>query len=84
MFIQVRAVRMQRMIEVEGRLGSRTGWERLVRVALAINLVPALLVVLLVGGIGMLILAAARAIVWIVRGPVAGPRNPVDPGSSSS
>ena len=41
---------------------------------------PALLVVLLVGGIGMLVLAVARAITWIARGPAVGPGSPVEPG----
>jgi hypothetical protein len=51
---------------------------------LALYLVPALLVVLLVGGIGMLVLAAARTITTIVHGPKAWTRGPVKPGSSSS
>jgi hypothetical protein len=88
MSIPVRLVRVQRMIRPagapEGRLEGRTGWGRLIQMALAIYLIPALLVVLLVGGIGILVLAAAQAITWIARGPKAGPRNPVDPGSSSS
>jgi hypothetical protein len=52
--------------------------------ALAIYLVPALLMVLLVGGIGLLILGASRAITRIVHGPEAGARKPLDPGSSPS
>ncbi len=54
---------------------------RLVPVILALYLTPALLVVLLVGGIGMLILAVARTIASIVDGPEARPRSPV--GSES-
>jgi hypothetical protein len=52
--------------------------------ALAIYLVPALLLVLLVGGIGLLALGAARATTWIARGPEVGPRTPSDPGSFNS
>jgi hypothetical protein len=88
MSIQVQSMRVQGRIQPtgmpEGELEGRTGWGRLIQMALAIYLVPALLVVLLVGGIGMLILGAARAITWIARGPAAGPRKPLDPGSSSS
>jgi hypothetical protein len=50
---------------------------RLVPILLALYLTPALLVVLLVGGLGMLVLAAARAITSLIRGPEAWPRNPV-------
>jgi hypothetical protein len=84
MSIQVRSMRVRQGIQPEGGLEGRTGWGRLIQMALAIYLVPALLVVLLVGGIGMLVLGAARAITWIARGPAAGPRKPLDPGSSSS
>jgi hypothetical protein len=88
MTIQVQSMRVRRGIEPtgvpEGGLEGRTGWERLIQMALAITLVPALLVVLLVGGIGMLLLAVARAITWIARGPEVGPRKPLGPGSSSS
>lgn len=59
----------------EGRLG----WARLIQVALTLYLAPVLLVVLLVGGIGMLVLAVARAITGIGRGPDAGPGGPAEP-----
>jgi hypothetical protein len=88
MTIQVQSMRVRRGIQPtgvpEGGMEGRTGWERLIQMALAIYLVPALLAVLLVGGIGMLVLAAARAITWIARGPEVGPRKPMDPGPSSS
>jgi len=87
MSIQVQSMRVRRRIQStgapEGGLEGRTGWGWLIQMALAIYLVPALLVVLLVGGIGMLVLAIARAIIWIARGPAVGPRKPLDPGSSS-
>lgn len=57
---------------------------RLIPILLALYLTPALLVVLLVGGIGMLVLAAARAITWVLRGPEAWPRTPVGPEPPAS
>jgi hypothetical protein len=63
--------------ESAGRL--RPG--RLILIMLALYLTPALLVVVLVGGIGMLILAVARAIMSIVHGPEAWPRGPESPAS---
>lgn len=57
---------------------------RLVPILLALYLTPALLVVLLVGGVGMLVLAVARAIASVGRRPEAWPRSPVGPGSSAS
>jgi hypothetical protein len=64
----------------EGRLDGG----RLIQIALALYLVPALLVVLLVGGVGLLVLAAARTITWIAGGPKMGTRSPIDPESPSS
>jgi hypothetical protein len=61
----------------------RVGPGRLVAIILALYLTPALLAVLLVGAIGMLVLAATRAITSIRHGPEAGPRGPVGPGSSA-
>ena len=84
MSIQVRSMRVQRRIEPAGvprRLEGRTGWGRLVQMALAIYLVPALLLVLLVGGIGLLVLGTAGH--HLDRGPEIGPRPPSDPGSST-
>lgn len=48
---------------------------RLIPILLALYLTPALLVVLLVGGVGMLVLAVARAIAAVASGPV-GPAPP--------
>jgi hypothetical protein len=53
------------------------GLSRLVQVALALYLIPALLIVLVVGGCGMLILAVARALTTIVCGPASWPRTRV-------
>lgn len=53
------------------------GLSRLVQVALAVYLIPALLIVLVVGGCGMLILAVVRALTTIVYGPAGSPRTRV-------
>jgi hypothetical protein len=49
---------------------------------LALYLTPALLVVLLVGGIGMVVLAIARTTSSFVHVLESWPRNSVGPGSS--
>lgn len=66
---------------MRGEGASRPRPGRLVPILLALYLTPALLVVLLVGGLGMLVLAAARGITSLIRGPEAWPRNPVGPES---
>jgi hypothetical protein len=55
---------------------------RLVPIILAIYLIPALLVVLAVGGIGLLVLAVARTITSVLHGREVRPRSPVRPESS--
>jgi hypothetical protein len=71
--------------EAMGQRPARTAWlGRLIQVALALYLTPALLVVLLVGGIGMLVLAVARLFTVAVRGRASWPRTPVGPASLSS
>lgn len=57
---------------------------RLVQVALALYLIPALLIVLVVGGCGLLVLAVARALTTVVYGPASWPHTPVGPRSSLS
>jgi hypothetical protein len=85
MTIQVRTVRAQPGIQPPGAMGEgRFGGGRLIQMALALYLVPALLVVLLVGGVGLVVLAAARTITWIARGPKVGTRSPIDPESPST
>ena len=69
---------------IAGESAGTFRWGRLIPMALALYLTPALLVVLLVGGIGLLALAVARAITSIVSGREAWPRSSVGPGSSSS
>jgi hypothetical protein len=71
MLIQGRSVRagagMPRGAAWGGRAGRlRPG--RLIPIILAFYLTPALLLVLLVGGIGMIVLAIARAITSIIHG----------------
>jgi hypothetical protein len=71
MLIRSQSVRAR--VEMQPRAAARGGragtlrTDRLVGIVLAIYLAPALLLVLLVGGIGMLVLAAARAITSFVR-----------------
>jgi len=69
---------------MDGQSAGAIGLSRLVQVALAVYLIPALLIVLVVGGCGMLILAVARLLTTIVWGPVSWPRTPVGPTSSRS
>jgi hypothetical protein len=57
------------------------GLSRLVRVTLALYLIPALLIVLVVGVGGMLILTVARVLITIAWGPIIWPRTPVGPTS---
>ena len=69
--------------EARGR-GDRAGDPgRLLTGLLALYLTPALLVVLLIGGAGMLILAAARAIASMADGAEPRPHSPVGPGPSA-
>jgi hypothetical protein len=69
---------------VRGESAGRLGPGRLIPIILALYLTPALLVVLLVGGMGLLILAVARAITRLMHGPEAWPRSPVGPESPAS
>jgi hypothetical protein len=56
--------------------------DRFVPIILAIYLIPALLVVLAVGGIGLAVLAVARAVTSVLHGREVRPRSPVGPASS--
>ena len=60
------------------------GWARLIQVVLALYLMPVLLIVLVVGGMGMVVLAAARLLHAVVRGPGHWSRAPVGPGARAS
>jgi hypothetical protein len=88
MTIQPRLMRLRAMDRGPEAIGWRpagTAWlGRLIQVALAIYLIPAFLVVLLVGGIGMLVLAVAWLFTVAVRGRAGWPRTPVGPASLSS
>ena len=55
-----------------------SGLSRLVQVALALYLIPALLIVLVVGGCGIVILAVARVVTAIMWGPDRWPSHPLD------
>jgi hypothetical protein len=61
-----------------------SGMSRLVQVVLALYLIPALLIVLAVGGCGMLILACVRALTAIMGARNTWPHTPVGPVSHSS
>jgi hypothetical protein len=67
--------------EMDEQSVATTAITRLVRVALALYLIPALLMVLVVGGCGMLILGTVRVLTTIVWGPVSWPSTPVGPTS---
>lgn len=69
---------------MDGQPSGVRGLSRLVQVALAIYLLPALMIVLIVGVCGMLVLAVARVLMTIVRGPASWPRTPVGPTTSLS
>jgi hypothetical protein len=73
MSIQVRFVREQPSAIAAVGSARMTVRKRLIPMALALYLTPALLVVLLVGGLGLLVLALARMITSIGHGPDAGP-----------
>jgi nitrate reductase NapE component len=81
MITRFRSARFQRAGRTSGVMDMRPsdvrGLSRLVQVALAVYLIPALLIVLVVGGCGMLILAVARALTTIVYGPAGSPRTRV-------
>jgi hypothetical protein len=62
---------------MEGQPAGVSGLSRLVQIVLALYLIPALLIVLAVGGCGMLILAVARALTTIMGGRHTWPRTPV-------
>ena len=61
--------------EMNGESPCVKGLGRLIPVALALYLTPVLLMVLIVGGVGMLVLAVARAFTTIVKGSDSSPLN---------
>jgi hypothetical protein len=65
MITQLRSARFR----VIGRMPGATGLGCLIQVALALYLLPALLIVLVVGAFGMLVLAVVRVVTAIVSGP---------------
>ena len=81
-FVQAKAGERPSAIAAVGSAGKTTR-ERLILIALALYLTPALLVVLMVGGVGMLVLAAARTITSIALGPLSVVRCPLIASGSS-
>ena len=85
MEIPGQSVRSRAEMRPPGAAGA--GWvgalrlDRLVPIILALYLTPALLLVLVVGGVGMMVLAVAGTIRAIVHGREAWPRRPVGPQS---
>jgi hypothetical protein len=88
MSTHLRTTRFRIPVEVSGAIPDRSGgtaWlGRLIQIALALYLIPALLVVLVVGGIGMVVLAAARLLTVVLGGSAGRPQSPVGPASLSS
>ena len=76
-------VRAEMPEAIERRLEGPIWLGRPIQVALTLYLIPALLVVLVVGGIGMLVLAVARLLNAVWHGPAGWPRTPVGPASLS-
>lgn len=66
----------------DGRPAGVKGLSRLVQVALGLYLLPALLIVLVVGALGMIIVAVARGFAAL-DGRETWPPTPVGPGSLS-
>jgi hypothetical protein len=69
------ALQESRTMDIPSAVASSLGG--VVQAGLALYLLPALLVVLVVGAVGMLVLAAARLLTDIVGGEACQPRNPV-------
>ena len=88
MITQLRSVRLQAVGRVPGAVDKQTAMAdvlgRLLQVALVLYLIPVLVLVLVVGGVGMLLLAIARLFTGPVPGPAGRPRTPVGPASLSS
>ena len=83
MTIELRSTRFRAIGQVSRVVNRQTqgatGLGRLIQVVLALYLIPALLIVLLVGGIGMVVLAVARVFTMVLYGPDSWPRTPVGP-----
>jgi hypothetical protein len=83
MFMQVRLAPAEAGMRSQGAAVGKSARKfrpgRLIPILLALYLIPALLVVLAVGGVGMLVLAVARAIAWIMHGPEVRPHRPSEP-----
>ncbi len=75
MSIQVRALRARPGIMMRGARAQGpdqvSAWGRLLQAALAVYLIPVLLVVLVVGGVGLLVLTLGQAVGWIAHSPAS-------------
>jgi hypothetical protein len=73
----LRTTRLRIPVAASGAFSDRsegTAWLcRLIQIALALYLIPALLIVLVVGGIGMVVLAAARLLTVVLGGNAVRP-----------
>ena len=85
MSTHLRTARFRIPVAVSGAIPDRSegtaGLCRLIQIALALYLIPALLVVLVVGGIGMVVLTAARLVTAAWGGSAGRPQPPVGPAS---
>jgi hypothetical protein len=85
MITHPRTTRSRIPVAASGAFSDRsegTAWlSRLIQIALAIYLIPALLIVLVVGGLGMVVVAAARLLSVVLGGKAVGPQPPVRPAS---
>ena len=83
MSTHLRTTRFRIPVAASGAFSDRsegTAWLcRLIQIALALYLIPALLIVLVVGGIGMVVLAAARLLTMVLGGKAVRPQPPVEP-----
>lgn len=77
MTTQLRSAQSRAIDQMPGEMNEQPpcaeGIGRLIPLALALYLTPVLLIVLIVGGIGMVVLAVARAFSAIVKGPNSTP-----------
>jgi hypothetical protein len=83
MSTHLRTTRFRIPVAASGAFSDRsegTAWLcRLIQIALALYLIPALLIVLVVGVIGMVVLAAARLLTMVLGGKAVRPQPPVEP-----
>ncbi|HZW32027.1 MAG TPA: hypothetical protein VFF52_15050 [Isosphaeraceae bacterium] len=87
MSTRLRTARLRIPVEsgaIQDRSRGTTWLCRLIQIALALYLIPALLVVLVVGGIGMVVLAIARLLTTILGKSAGQEQSPIGPAPPSS